>query len=174
MNRRAIVLFVPPPACDELDEIRTRWDPVMRGRIGAHITLVHDVVDHDRAHELVAEVAAGTAPFAVRLTRADRWRSAASGVYLHVEDPTGAVASLHARFAELEHPAWSRAPFRAHCTLVHARTVDADVANDAWSALEGFDASLDIELGAVDLIELVEPKWRTVARFELRAAAVAD
>ena len=47
--RRAIVLFVPPPVAARVDEIRRRWDPVMTARIGAHITLVHDVVDHERA-----------------------------------------------------------------------------------------------------------------------------
>jgi 2'-5' RNA ligase len=174
MNRRAIVLLVPPPGRDALDEIRMRWDPVMCARIGAHITLVHDVVDHDRADERLAAAAATTAPFRIRLTRSDRWRSSASGIYLHVEDPTGAVAALHARFADLEHPAWARAPFRAHCTLVHARTVDAAVANEAWSVLEGFDAALDVDVDAIDLIELVEPAWRAVERFELRAAALAD
>ena len=55
----------PPPVSVAVDEIRMRWDPVMCARIGAHITLVHDVVDHDRARHLVAATAASTAPFTV-------------------------------------------------------------------------------------------------------------
>ena len=50
--RRAVVLFVPPPVSVAIDEIRMRWDPVMCARIGAHITLVHDVVHHDRVRQL--------------------------------------------------------------------------------------------------------------------------
>ena len=120
--RRAIVLFVPPPVCEQLDEIRRRWDPVMCGRIGCHITLVHDVTDHARAAELVAAVAATTAPFTVRLGRAAHWGKSAWGVYLHVDDPAGAIDAVQAQLAELEEPGWARVPFRSHATLMHGRT----------------------------------------------------
>ncbi len=43
--RRAVVLFVPEPVAGLVDDVRRRWDPVMLGRIDAHVTLVHDVVD---------------------------------------------------------------------------------------------------------------------------------
>jgi len=96
--RRAIVLFVPPPVAARVDGIRRRWDPVMTARIGAHITLVHDVVDHDRAQVLVA-AAARSAPFTIRLTHADRWGRSANGIYLHVDDPAGGVAGLQEQLA---------------------------------------------------------------------------
>ena len=171
--RRAIVLFVPPPVAARVDEIRRRWDPVMTARIDAHITLVHDVVDLERARDLVAE-AACSAPFTVRLTHADRWGRSSNGIYLHVDDPAGGVAALQAQLADLEQPAWSRVPFRAHATLIHGRTVTPDDAAAAWAALEGFHADWDVDIGAIDTIELAEPRWRTVERVELVGAAVPD
>jgi 2'-5' RNA ligase len=172
--RRAIVVFVPPPVVDLVDEIRLRWDPVMTARIGAHITLIHDVVDQERARQLVAETAETTAPFRVRLAHADRWGPSAYGIYLHIEDPTGGLAALHGHLAALEQPAWSRVPFRSHVTLVHSRTVDAATADRAWHALDGFRADWSVDVGAIDVIELDEPGWRTVERWELGQAAVAD
>ena len=58
----------------------------------------------------------------MRLTHADHWGQSAYGVYLHVDDPTGGVAALHAALADLEEPAWARVAFRPHGTLVHSRT----------------------------------------------------
>ena len=166
--RRAVVLFVPPPVGTAVDEIRERWDPVMRARIGPHITLVHDVVDRTRATERVAAAAAGAATFTIRLTDAAHWGKTAYGVYLHVDDPTGGVSSLHARLAALEERRWASVPFRAHCTLVHSRTTEATVAARAWAELDGFSAGWDVELGAVDIVEMDERTgWRTVERFDL-------
>lgn len=168
LPRRAVVLFVPPPAGTAVDEIRERWDPVMRARIGPHVTLLHEVVDHGRATETVAAAAAATPRCTVRLTDAARWGETAYGVYLHVEDRTGAVTSLHEQLAHLEEPRWARVPFRAHCTLVHGRTTEPTVAARAWAELDGFSAGWDAELGAVDIVEMDElTGWRTVERFDL-------
>jgi 2'-5' RNA ligase len=172
--RRAIVVFVPEPVGGRLDEIRTRWDPVMRDRIGSHITLIHDVTDHAAAVELVAVVASSTTPFAVRLGRADRWGPSAWGIYLHVDDPLGAIASMQSRLAVLEEPRWARVAFRSHVTLVHSRTTEPAVAERAWAALDGFDPGWPVEVRALDVIELEEPGWHTVERFELVPAAPPD
>ena len=149
-----------------------RWDPVMRARIGSHITLIHDVTDHVRATDLVAAAASSTAPFAVRLGRVDRWGPSAWGIYLHVDDASGGVASLHAQLASLEEPRWARATFRAHVTLVHGRTVESAAAEQAWAELDGFDPGWVVEIGAIDIVELREPAWRTVERFELTFGTV--
>jgi 2'-5' RNA ligase len=173
--RRAIVLFVPPPVCEQLDEIRRRWDPVMCGRIGCHITLVHDVTDHDRATELVAEVAARTAPFTVRLGAAAHWGKSAWGVYLHVDDPHGVVDAVQAQLASLEEARWARVPYRSHVTLVHSRTTPPETAAEAWAALESFDPGWEIDVGAIDIVEMEEATgWCSVERFELATAIVAD
>lgn len=173
--RRAVVLFVPPPVCNSIDEIRMRWDPVMCGRIGAHITLIHDVVDHGQARRLVEAAAACSAPFSVRLRHTDHWGRSAHGVYLHVDDPTGGIGSLHAQLVALEEPRWARVQFRPHCTLVHSRTTPPDIAAEAWAALDGLDACWDVDVAAIDVIELDEATgWRTGERFALAPTLVAD
>jgi 2'-5' RNA ligase len=172
--RRAIVLFVSGTVCVELDDIRNRWDPLMCARIGAHITLVHDVNEPARAAEVVAAAAASTGPFTVRLGPSATWGKAAWGVYLHVDDPTGTVTSLQAQLASLEDPRWARVPYRAHVTLVHSRTTPAAVAEEAWAALDGFEPAWEVEVEAIDVVELAEPAWRTVERYSLSPLVVAD
>ncbi len=141
-------------------------------RIPSHITLIHDVTDHDGATGLVANAAASTAPFSVSLGRADRWGPSAWGIYLHVDDPSAEIASLHAQLAPLEEPRWARAAFRAHVTLVHGRTTEPGAAEQAWAELDGFDPGWAVEVGAIDLVELREPAWHTVERSELAFGTV--
>lgn len=174
LPRRAVVLFLPPPVDELVDEIRLRWDPVMAGRIGAHITLIHDVVDHELADGLVRDLAATVVPFDVRLTDAAHWGKAAYGVYLRIDDPDAAVSALQSRLVTVESASWSRVSFHPHVTLVHSRTTAPDVAVQAWAALDGFDAGWDITVDAVDVVELGDTGWRTVSRHPLAAAAVAD
>lgn len=173
--RRAVVLFVPPPVGTAIDEIRMRWDPIMSRRIGPHITLVHDAVDHDLAADLVTAVARSTAPFSVRLTTTAHWGRAAHGVYLHVDDPQGHVTSLYEQLAALEEPRWARVPFRAHCTLVHSRTTEPAVAARAWDELERFDAGWDVDVVAVDIVEMDEATgWHPVEQYALTPTLVTD
>ena len=166
---QAIVVHLPAPTAALVDEVRRRFDPVMAARIDAHITLVHDVVDHERVPELVRR-ASDREPFHVRLTHADRWGPSHFGAYLHVDDPDGAVHSLHEAVAELEAPGWARAGYRPHVTLVHGRTVSEEEADQAWRALDGFVAGWEVTVEAVDVIELIEPRWRLVERHPLRRA----
>ncbi len=122
MLRRAIVVPVLPEVGALVNEIRERFDPVMAARIDPHITLVHEVVDHDRADELVAAVAA-RAPFTVQLTRAELWGPARYGIFLDVDDPDGVLGALYAALRDVETPGWARVEYRPHVTLVHGRTV---------------------------------------------------
>lgn len=163
--RRAIVLFVPEPIATLVDELRRRWDPAMSARIDAHLTLVHEVTDHDAATRRVDEVAALTAPLAVTLTTTRCWSRASYGVYLDVDDRGGAVVALHGQLADLEAPAWARVAYRPHVTLVHGRTVDPALADQAWASL--CDRRMDwlVELPAIDVIELDEATgWSSVQR----------
>ena len=173
--RRAVVLFVPQPVAGLVDDIRRRWDPVMLGRIDAHVTLVHDVVDTATARRLVEEAAAATAPFEITLTTAHCWTRAANGVYLDVDDPTGGIEALHARLSALETPAWARAGFRPHVTVVHGRTVDPELADSAWAALCEVTFGWTIELATIDVVELDElTGWRSVLRLPFADDAAVD
>jgi 2'-5' RNA ligase len=168
--RQAIVVTLSAPAAVLVDEIRRRFDPGMAARIDAHLTLVHEVTDRQRAPELLGR-ATDRRPFRVRLTHADRWGPSRYGAYLHVDDPDGAVRDLHHAVAELEAPAWARVEYRPHVTLVHGRTVSEEQAEAAWRALDGFVADWEVSVEAVDLIELIEPRWWLVDRHRLRPVA---
>ncbi len=166
-NRRAIVLHLDRATTERVDAIRRRWDPVMAARIGPHITLVHDVVGDGAIDARVAEVADGTAPFVVGLAAATLWGPARYGIFLGLDDPAGTVAGLHGALADLEAPGWARVEYRPHVTLVHGRTVTADDADAAWDALGGLHAGWPAEITAIDVVELVEPRWRPLASFPL-------
>lgn len=168
-NRRAVVLPIPEPAATGIDLLRREWDPVMAGRIGPHLTLVHDVVDHGRAQGLVVETASVTAPIGVTLRGTGRWaETSAYGVFLEVVDPVGALVALHGRLAELETPRWARVGYRPHVTLVHGRTVDPARAEPAWQALGDLRLGWDVVLTELEVLELVEPHgWRHVERHRL-------
>ena len=166
LARRAIVVTLSAPTGALVDEIRLRFDPVMAARIDAHLTLVHDVTDGARAPELLRR-ATDREPFRVRLTHTDRWGPSRYGAYLHVHDPDGAVRDLYEAVAPLEAPGWARAGFRPHVTLVHGRTVSEEQAEAAWRQLDGFVADWEVGVDAVDVIELIEPRWRLVERHAL-------
>jgi 2'-5' RNA ligase len=168
--RQAIVVTLSAPVAALVDEIRFRFDPVMAVRIDAHLTLVHDVTDPERAPELLRR-ATDRERFRVRLTRTDRWGPSRYGAYLHVDDPAGAVRDLYEAVAPLEAPAWARVGYRPHVTLVHGRTVTEEQAEAAWRELDGFVADWEVGVDAVDVIELIEPRWRLVERHRLRAPA---
>ena len=53
-------------------------------------------------------------------------------------------------------------------TLVHGRTVTEELAEVAWGELDGFAAGWRADITAIDLLELIEPRWRPVASFPLR------
>jgi 2'-5' RNA ligase len=166
-GRRAIVLFLRGAVAEHVDAIRRRWDPVMTGRIDAHVTLVHEVTDDLAAERRVVELAATTPPIEITLTTTACWGAATYGVYAAIDDPSG-VAVLHRALADLEAPRWSRVAFRPHVTLVHGRTVDPALAAPAWAELCDVQLDWSATLAAIDVIELDEPTgWTSVQRVSL-------
>ena len=163
MLRRAIVIPIPPQVAVLVNEIRQPFDPVMAARIDPHITLVHEVIDHVRAEELVGAVA-DSARFTVQLTRAELWGPARYGIFLDVDDPGGVLGALYEALRDVETPGWARVEYRPHVTLVHGRTVTEDEAERAWAALDGFVAGWQVEVDSIDVIELVEPRWQLIRR----------
>ena len=88
--------------------------------------------------------------------------------------PTARCRGLHEAVAGLESPRWARGGFRPHVTLVNGRTASEEQAEAAWRALDGFVAGWELTVGAVDVIELVEPRWRLVERHPLRLATAGS
>lgn len=170
-RRRAVVLFLPPPVERLIDDIRHRWDPVMAGRIDAHVTLVHDLADHDLARHRLGRVARDVACFDLTLTTTACWGPAKWGIYLHVDDHDGGVWALHDQLADVEDPRWLRGTFRPHVTLVHGRTVSEETAERAWAELESFRADARARITSVCVVESRPAGWHTIDRFDLADAA---
>lgn len=166
-RRRAVVLYLSEEVAAEVDAIRRRWDPVMAGRIDAHLTVVHDVQDLDQAHELVEAAASRTAPFEITLTETACWGPPKWGIYLGVDDHHGGVQTLHDELAALEDPRWLRTPYRPHVTLVHGRTVEEDTAERAWAALCSLPAGWRCRIDAVHVVESRPGGWVTIDGFDL-------
>jgi 2'-5' RNA ligase len=171
-RRRAVVLFLPREVEQLVDEIRHRWDPVMAGRIDAHVTLVHDLADHDAARRRLAEVTAEHRSFELTLTATACWGPAKWGIYLHVDDHDGGVWALHDHLADIEDPRWLRGTFRPHVTLVHGRTVTEAAAERAWSHLEHYRADVRARIDAVCIVESRPGGWHTIDRFDLATSTV--
>ena len=112
----------------------------------------------------------------MRLGRAAHWGKSAWGVYLHVDDPAGAIDAVQARLAEVEEARWARVPFRAHVTLVHSRTTPPEHRRPRRGPTSRrFDPGWAVDVTAIDIVEMEEATgWRTVERFELATTAVAD
>ena len=99
----------------------------MCGRIGGHITLVHDV-DRPRSGSptLVAAAAAHTAPFTVTLRRRRPLGHVGVGRLPARRRPERARSLRCTRTWPSSRSRAGRAcSFRAHCTLVHSRTTPA-------------------------------------------------
>ncbi|MFV0307869.1 MAG: 2'-5' RNA ligase family protein [Desertimonas sp.] len=171
MRRRAIVVFVPEPTAghDDLD-VRRRWDPVMAGRIAAHLTLIHDVVDPAAADDRLAAVTSSVAPFDIAFGPAATWGAAARGIYLGIADPTDRVGALHDQLAPVEDPRWLRHGFRPHVTVVHGRYVSAETAEAAWHELRGWWPRQRTTIDRLSVIEMHDHGWETVAEHRLAAS----
>lgn len=142
----------------------------MAGRIGAHVTLVHDVADHAIAHDRLAVAASAMAPIELGLTETATWGPARWGIYLGVDDQAGRVQALHDELASVEDPRWLRHGFRPHVTVVHGRYVDADTADEAWRALRGWAPRQRVTIDRVSVIEMSDAGWQTVAEHPLAAS----
>lgn len=169
-RRRAVVVFLPREAEVVVDAIRHRWDPVMAGRIDAHLTLVHDVQDAAGLHASLAAAVAGVAPFELTLTTTACWGPAKWGIYLAVDDHDGGVWALHEALVEHEDPRWLRGTYRPHVTLVHGGTVSENDAEAAWARLERYVADLRVRVDSVCVVESRPGGWHVVDRFELRGS----
>ena len=156
--RRAIVLFVPPPVCEQLDEIRRRWDPVMCSRIGCHITLIHDVTDHAPGRR------SSSPPWPpprrrsrVRLGRAPPTGGSRRGA----STCTSTTRTARSTPCRPGWPSWRRragraSPFRSHVTLVHSRTTPPEIADAGVGGARGFDPGWPVDVTAIDIVEMEE------------------
>lgn len=168
-GRRAVVLPLGGEAERIVDDVRRRWDPEMAARIDAHVTLLHDVVDHDALAMRLARLSARP-PCRFTLTAAACWGPVRYGIFLAIDDHDGSIGALHAELAALEDPRWQQPVYRPHVTLLHGRTITDDVAARAWAELAAWSPDLDVGVDAIAVLELDDNRWHQVQRVEFRGA----
>ncbi len=172
MGRRQVTIFLPADIAARVDEVRARFDPESARRIRPHVTVVHDGPDcplDDLApadlQRRVALVAREHPTFTLHLGAARTWGTAEAGIYLEVDDRDRALDALR-RSLGVD---GSGREFVPHVTLVHVRSVAAEAARDAWTALSGWELDADVGVESISVIESDDRDgWRTVATFGLR------
>jgi 2'-5' RNA ligase len=114
-------IFLPTEVAREAEAARARWDPVMAGRIAAHVTVAYPEEAPDVALlvERLREAAAGHPPFRLCLGDLDCYGRPEAGVYVRVEDVEGGYRRLR---EALLRPPFQTHSFPPHVTLVHPRT----------------------------------------------------
>ncbi|MDQ1477096.1 MAG: hypothetical protein QOE62_2325 [Actinomycetota bacterium] len=179
MVRRQVTIFLPDVVAARVDDLRARFDPEMARRIPPHITVVHDVVLSGAAlgetdlsfaelRSRVGRVAAEFPPFTLYLADVRHWGSAEAGIYLAVDDRESVVDAIRRSLRVVDEP---EIEFVPHVTLVHPRSVSADAARDAWTAIAGSAVDADVTITSIAIIETDGSEWRTVATFPLGATA---
>ncbi|MDN6168502.1 MAG: 2'-5' RNA ligase family protein [Micrococcaceae bacterium] len=140
-----IVIPLPEPHRSELREHRLSFgDPVARS-VPPHITLITGARAADwaaaRAH--VRRVAAGTAPFSLRLHGTETFRPVSQVVVLRVTEGFDACVSLHRQLQAGPLETRAEFPFHPHLTLAH------DLAEEpmqrAMTSLAGYDATFPVD-----------------------------
>ncbi|HVH07467.1 MAG TPA: 2'-5' RNA ligase family protein [Myxococcota bacterium] len=116
--REQIRITVPGGLRAEIDAIRERFNPELVRNNPAHATIVYhdELADPALLRERLAAAVAETEPFELEVGGARRFRQA-TGAYLAVTDPTGAVERL--RRAILAPPSTPRTRLMLHVTLLH-------------------------------------------------------
>jgi 2'-5' RNA ligase len=129
--RHHAAVFLDPRQTRPVEELRSRWDPVMASRIAAHVTLVYpeEVPDSASLEHLAAAAAASTAPFTISLGPAFFTGSPAAGVLLRVRDPDNGIGAFRAQVVS----PGRGVDFPPHVTIVHPRT--SGLGQQAWQQL---------------------------------------
>ena len=148
--REQVRITLPGALREEVDAIRTRWNPELVPRNPAHATVIY----HDEAQEpallreRLAAAASALGTFELVLEGARRFRAPAQGAYLALSDPSGAVERL--RRAVLGPPFTPRARLVLHVTLLHPRF--GGRLETAWPDLEPLRFGRPFRVQGLDLM----------------------
>ncbi|EPD29512.1 2'-5' RNA ligase family protein [Gleimia europaea] len=137
-----ILVAVPQPLADEIDELRTRLNFDTATSTAPHITLVPPTpvkqADRERIMNQLGEVAAKHAPFRICLQGAGSFRPVSAVAFINVVVGGAALAVLEDEIRVATGLAPARFPFHPHVTLAH---VDhEETLSEAERLAEGFKA----------------------------------
>lgn len=162
--RRHLLLLLSGVASEQLESFRRQWDPVMAGRLPAHITLVYpeEVDDESVLLERVADATAEVAPFLIWLGEAMAAEEGRGGVWFSVLDPSGSWGQLRDIILA---PPLMPLLVAPHATVVHPRT--SDLGPEAAAELRSIRIGGESLLGEVLHTETDPTGMRILHRFPL-------
>jgi 2'-5' RNA ligase len=163
--RHHATAFLDPRSSGPVEELRSRWDPVMAGQIAAHVTLVYpeEVPDSVELEHLTVAAAASTPPVTITLGPAFFIGSPESGVFLQVHDPDNGIESFRAQMV----PPTRAVEFPPHVTIVHPRT--SSLGQQAWQQLATTRIEAEFTITHVAITAFSGDRWQTLQRLPLRA-----
>jgi 2'-5' RNA ligase len=161
--RHHATVLLDPERSKPVEILRSRWDPQMSQQIAAHVTLIYpeEVADPAELDEVVRAAVARTAPFRVALREAFFAGSPADGVFLHVEDVDGGIASFRTETV----PAPRAIEFPPHVTIVHPRT--SVLGEQAWRSVAATHLRTEFMVTEVATTASDGNRWQIVQRLPL-------
>lgn len=156
--------FLDPLAAAPIETLRSRWDPVMASQIAAHFTAIYpeELDDVETLLPRVLGAAARTAPFRITIGPAFYDRSPELGVFLHLNDPTGGVATFRSHAGLVS---GGRSDFPLHVTIAHPRT--STLGPQAWSDLEAAQINGEFLITDVSVTAFDGTRWQTTSSHPL-------
>jgi len=159
------MLFPTGAALGEVEALRRAWDPAMAAQIAAHITVVYPDEHPGLAalRERIASVAAGHAPFRIRLGDVRAFPPPDEGcVYLEVLDLDGGFAALR---EALTVPPFRPIAFPPHVTIIHPRT--STRAAEFWRTEARERLALETTIDSIAITSSEGADYAVEARFPL-------
>jgi 2'-5' RNA ligase len=157
-------VFLDPRLAARVDELRARWDPIMKSRIGPHITVTYpgEIPTLDLMKERVSAAAQQTAPFPLRLGSIRCFGRPQDGLFVEVDDVEGGWRALRSSVGSVADPF----AIEPHVTIVHPRTSDQGRA--AWVEFAGHAIGGEAKVEEVAVTAFDGVRWVSVATFPLR------
>jgi len=169
-----VAVAVPEPFCGQLHDARLRFgDPEARN-IVPHVTLIGPTPvaddDFDELDAHLTRIAAGHAPFKIRLRGAETFRPVSPVVYVALEAGAEQCAALESELRVGALRAEARFPFHPHITVAH--DLDDAALDAAQAAMTRYEAVFDVT--HVHRFVYDGTAWRPARRFLLGAVGTAD
>jgi 2'-5' RNA ligase len=157
-------LFLDPRLSARVDQLRARWDPIMKSRIGPHVTVTYpgEIPKLDLMTERVSAAALLVAPFHLRLGNVRSFGRPEDGLFVEVDDLEGGWRALRSTVGSLAEPF----AIEPHVTIVHPRTSDQGRA--AWVELAGRAIGGEAKVDEVAVTAFDGVRWVSVSTFPLR------
>lgn len=169
VRRFQVTVFLPEPIASLVQHVRSRYDPVMAGRIGPHVTLVYEVPGPTVLAERLIAACAAAPRFRLRLSGPRCWGNEPErGIYLSAEDTDRGIEGLRRQVIRPPFTEPANVVYQPHVTLVHPRTVTDEDCRRAWSEIAYWEApSGTVVIDSVAVMGESDSGWAKIETYRL-------